>query len=234
VAGYDPQGGHSRRKYLGMTAEAWGVVGAIAAVAAVVLTILLHFSGESGNTSGSPVIAPTASKAPSERPSPLDASRPAPSAASSPSFASAAPSPVRVSLGELCDSPGMENAYICGDSDGGTVQAGSRLFTYYGQSNGNAFAEPPNWSLVLQFGSNTCTDIKLQFSTDSSTDPGTTAYLQIVQVNLPPTTVSAAPGTVGTLTTKLDGGAFELQADSSDGSSVYVNGYAICSSPSGQ
>jgi hypothetical protein len=152
-------------------------------------------------------------------------------ASSSPSFTGPSPSPVKISLAQLCDSPGAVNVYICGQSYGGTVQVGSRLFTYYGENNGFASAQPPNWDLVLQFSANTCTYMKMQFATE---DSSSTAYLQVVQTTLRPVTSTAQKGTIGTLTAKLDGGPFELQADSSDGSQVFVNGYAICTSPSAQ
>lgn len=108
---------------------------------------------------------------------------------------------------------------------------GNRLFAYYGENNGFADAQSPNWNLVLQFSANTCTYMKMQLATN---DSSSTAYLQVVQSTLQPVTASAPGGEIGTLTAKLDSGPFELQADSSDGSQVFVNGYAICKTPSAQ
>lgn len=217
----------------------WTILGGMAAVLALFLAIILPTKG-SGASNNSPPASPnnpptsatTISPQSTLTGSSLATNSPGPNRASSaPSFASSSPSPVKVSLAQLCDSPGDVNAYICGQSYGGTVQVGSRLFTYYGENNGFASAQPPNWDLVLQFSANTCTYMNMQFATEGSSS---TAYLQVVQTNLQPVTATAPKGTIGTLTAKLDGGPFKLQADSSDGSQVFVNGYAICTSSSGQ
>lgn len=139
------------------------------------------------------------------------------------SFESARPTPQKISLAQLCDSGG--DAYICGASFGGSIQTGDRMFTYHGQNNGFAGTRPPNWGLVLSFPANSCTQMVMNFAIDGSND---TSHLEVVQTSMPPTTATAAAGKVGTLSTKLDGGPFRLQANADKGSQVFVDGYAIC------
>lgn len=149
--------------------------------------------------------------------------------APSPTFKSAAPTPVKVTLATLCNAPNTE-VWVCGPSYGATENIGSTLFTYYGATNPNGNASPPYWDLVLQFPATTCTRLVMNFATAS---PNETAYLQLIQSHSQPKTASAY-NSIGTLKANLDGGPFELQGDSSDGSQVVVNGYAICKSPSGE
>src|ERR1700683_1208699 len=52
-----------KKKYLGLSAEAWGVIGAIAAVAAVLIALLPHFGSSSGAPGSSN--SPSASAPPS-------------------------------------------------------------------------------------------------------------------------------------------------------------------------
>jgi hypothetical protein len=108
VAGFDPQSGRSGRKYLGITAEAWGVVGAIAAVLAFALAIWLHFSG--GNAAGankSPGIVSTTPQSARERSSPPDSLRPAESTSQQPS-ATTSPLPSQVSVIPPTNDPGFQ------------------------------------------------------------------------------------------------------------------------------
>ncbi len=59
MTGRGTQNSESKKKYLGLTAEAWGVVGAIAAVTGVLIALLPHF-GSSGGPPG-PRNSPSAS-----------------------------------------------------------------------------------------------------------------------------------------------------------------------------
>jgi hypothetical protein len=66
----------SKKKYLGLSAEAWGVVGAIAGVAGVLIALLPHF-GSSNGAPGSPN-SPSESARPSGiQPSPVPSASPA-------------------------------------------------------------------------------------------------------------------------------------------------------------
>jgi hypothetical protein len=154
------------------------------------------------------------------------------SASAATTFASSAPSPTKVPLAVLCNAQNAE-VYVCGTSYGGTQTVGGTLFQYYGEDNPNGGAVPPIWDLVLQFSpTTTCTRLVLNFAPTSSI-VDTVAYLQVIQSRFKPVTASARDS-IGTLTVKLDGGPFEIQADSTDGSEVVVNGYGICNSSSGE
>jgi hypothetical protein len=95
MAGSDPRGGRSRRKYFGITVEAWGVICAIAGVVTVVLTIWSHFSGGNTVASRPPDIAAATSQSILESSSPPDAPRPTQSTSPQPS-ATVSPLPSKI------------------------------------------------------------------------------------------------------------------------------------------
>ncbi|MGH3631672.1 MAG: hypothetical protein ACRDRL_30075 [Sciscionella sp.] len=140
----------------------------------------------------------------------------------------------QVPLAALCNAPGA-NVYICGTSYGGTAQTGDRLFAYTGENNSNADTKPPNYDLVLHFPNNTCTKLVVQFSLDDRTaQAGSAANIRLLQQKNGAVTATAVRGTIGTLTANLDGGPFDLDANATDGSQVFVNGYALCGTSSGE
>ena len=206
-------------------------IGAVAGVIAVVVTAYFGFKSLGASSGAAARPATTSSATAIQTASTGPTTQPHKQSASATTFASPAPSPVRVPLADLCNAPNAEASY-CGTSDEQTVQVGSTLFPYYAQDNPNGNAEPPNWDPVLQFPATTCTRLVLNFAPTSSF-PNITAHLEVVQSHSQPKTASA-PSSIGTLAVKLDGGPFQIQVNSTDGSPVAVNGYAICNSPSGE
>ena len=131
----------------------------------------------------------------------------------------------KVPIADLCGVSDAVSA-VCGEGYGGTIQVGSRLFSYRAKNRG---FRSPEWGLVLHFPDNTCTKLVMNFAMDNrESKVASKANLRITQSREPVRTASTSHGTMGTLSTKLDGGPFDLEANSTEFAAVYVNGYAVC------
>lgn len=130
--------------------------------------------------------------------------------------------PTQIALTQLCNTPHAH----CLATYSGTIPVGNQTFSY--SVHTECCPEPPEWDQAVNFPENTCTSIYIQFAVKGSG----TAYLQLMQGSNPKVSKSTT-GAVGILTAALDGSPFILEADSSDGSWVFLNGYAICITDSG-
>lgn len=227
----------------GPTASWWKetvvIVAIIGAIGGIIVAIINGlFSSSKSSAQPLPPMVPqiTSSSSPaSESPSP--STPPSPTASgTSPSDSGStpagdspptAPSPTKVQLAVLCNASNAHPA-ICGESAGDPVQVGGVLFSYQGENNAFGEFAPPKWGPILQFSPTTCTSLTIRFASTKAT-----ANLQVVQSHSASVTASAT-GKVGTLTAKLDGGPFTLQANNSNGYQVFVDGYATCNTPSGE
>jgi hypothetical protein len=216
----------------------WTVVGGITGLLGIVLTVILvSVNADAGSHSAAPPPHSTPSTAPVSTNTPTSPSPSSPNGSESPPPSSPPPSsppptltsPVRIPLGQLCDTSGQ--VYICGQNYGGTVQVGNKVFTYHGEDNGFAGTQPPNWDLVLGFPANTCSSLVINFAVSSSRDG--TVNVRVIQTTDAEQKASVSYGHVGRLVAKLDGGPFYLQANSTTGAQVFADGYAICSTDSG-
>jgi hypothetical protein len=107
VARSDPQGGRSQRKYLGITVEAWGVVGAIAAVLTVALAIWWHFTADNASVNKSPDIAASTHQSTRATSSPPDSPRQTESASPQPT-ATTSPLPSQIPVITPTNDPGFQ------------------------------------------------------------------------------------------------------------------------------
>lgn len=213
----------------------WTIVGAIAAVLALPLSIVLAKGNESARpatavpptpTAGVPVV--TVSSPSTESPNTVVTTTPA---GQETLITQGPPLPTNVPVAELCNAPGA-SAYFC-DSSGPTAQVGGRLFVYTVWMR-NAATVPPRYDQILAFPANTCTKIVIEFAQDERISRSATkANVRVVQSTRTPVVASVVRGSIGKLTSDLDGGPFEIQGNATDGLQVYINGYAICDSPSG-
>lgn len=132
------------------------------------------------------------------------------------------PTPTKVSLGELCNTPGAY-AVFCGPGYGGTADIGDHVFTYHGSLNP---ATPPQWSDLLRFPASKCSKLVISFGADYGGP--LTINARVIQAGSPPVSAKAGYGQVGTLTASLNGGPFSLQFNDSNGTAVFLDGYAVC------
>lgn len=139
-----------------------------------------------------------------------------------------------VPLSSICN---IENEkYETGDcaSSSATVQIGGNLFEYTVEQNWGMEAQAPSWSSPFSFPKNTCRQLVITFGVSNSDNSTDTANLEVIQTTLDPEYSSTPYGQLGTFTAGLDGGPWNLQANTTDGSTVYENGYAMCYSPTGE
>jgi hypothetical protein len=130
-----------------------------------------------------------------------------------------------VPLSMLCNVPQATFNNGCGP---GTVQVGSNLFQFEMVGNSDGF-RPPQYGTDVIIPANGCRTITLTFALSSSNSQvNELAYIQIIQTSLDPAMSSTPVGTVGTLTTNLDGGPFYIENASTNGDTVYYNGSASC------
>ena len=138
--------------------------------------------------------------------------------------------PVKVPIAELCNN--ADSVYICEDEE---IEVGDRIFSYEAENNGFASTRPPNWGRILYFPGNTCVRLVVRFAvSDHSSEPGNKANLRVIQSRSSTATASTPRGSIGTLSASLDRGPFRLEGNSTDGAQVFVSGYAVCNTPSGQ
>jgi len=163
---------------------------------------------------------------------PIASAEVAPSVSPNPPLPSPSPASVKVPLAELCGVTGASG--YCGSSFVGTIQVGGHLFAYVGATFDADYPRPPDWSRILHFPANTCSELDVTFASDDS-NGGTTdsSNLQVLQTVASAATANAAHGSVGHLKVMLDGGPFDLEANSTTGDQIFVNGYALCASSSG-
>ena len=138
----------------------------------------------------------------------------------------------RVSLGVLCDN--ASSAYICGSRFKDTITAGDHTFTYVGQTNGYEAATPPDWSELVSFPTTSCRTLVVNFASNHDPDPSQTGNLQLIQGRSDPQTSSTPNGSIGRLRAKLDGSAFTVRGNDTDGGALYANGFAWCLSANGR
>lgn len=183
-----------------------------------------------------PTTVDTTADTTSDAPSTTDQSSSADTSTESttPTYATAPATPARISIGTLCNAPGADS-YICGTQFGATAQIGNQLFEYHGQSNGFATPHPPYWDSVLSFPATTCTKLTLQFGMDDRTSRiGEVANLRVIQSGAAPVVASATHGTLKTFTVSLNGGPFSVDAQSTNDSQIFFDGYGICTSETGE
>ncbi|MBL7487287.1 protein kinase [Frankia sp. AgB1.9] len=236
-----PGGDHRGRRWLVPSLVAISVV-LIAAVAVIISQsggrngANGQLTGQSGGLPTSLTDAPstvaTTSSTAVDTPTPTDGlptdgagKNSGPSVSPSATFINTLGSPTQVGVQLLCRTQNAE----CDNDDAGTIPAGGKLFQYYDYGS----TQSPNWVDLLKFPANTCTSLVVQFATKSSANSNSvTANLQLLQTSVGPVAATST-GDVGTLTATLDGGPFELEANSSTGDYVYLNGYAVCNTYSG-
>jgi len=158
---------------------------------------------------------------------------PAANQTASPS-ASSIPSPpesvyTQVPIATLCNNS-QAAVYICGSSTDKTKNIGDQVFLYVGEGNGNAVVRPPNWGRILEFPSNTCKDLTVDFVTDATQGEVT---IRVIQTDRPAASATTPYNRPGRLSAKLSGSPFFLQYNSTTGRPAFVNGYATCRSASG-
>lgn len=179
----------------------------------------------------SPSIHPSTTKSSSER----STAPPSSSSGKSPMIASKAPQTTvalhRIPVSYLCNA--AIETYICGSDYEKAIQIGNRMFTYVGQGNSNAV--PPYWTLVFGHGKTTCNQIVIQFGMDDNrAKSGAIANIEVIQGSTAAQVAQTSTGHLGKLTASLDGSPFTINAQSTDGTSVVVNGFALCTTASGQ
>jgi hypothetical protein len=146
---------------------------------------------------------------------------------------SAPPSPsaqgsVKVKLDDLCRRPDA-HSYICG-VDNGTIEVGDQVFPYVAEGNGNANNKPPAWHQLLSLDNpNNCTGLTVRFASDR----GGTANIRLTQVDTAAQEGHADAHKIGTFTAKLNGTAFKLAFNTSDGRPIFADGTATCLTGSG-
>jgi hypothetical protein len=205
----------------------------IGGILVVAVVAVVHLA--STQSHGTAASSQSANSVPSsEKPSrtPHDPSAPA---ASTKRVTRPAPAPPthRLSLAVVCNLPTVTTIYICGPDEGDTVEVGGVLFQYYGENNGFANAAPPYWSVIVGVKASTCESLTIRFAVaDTLAGPGSVANLQIIRSGAPPVEARAPRGHVGALSAKISG-SFVIQANSTDGSQVFADGYAICRTESG-
>jgi uncharacterized protein with LGFP repeats len=74
----------------------------------------------------------------------------------------------------------------------------------------------------------------ISFGVSNSDNSADTANLAVIQTTLDAQYSSTPYGQQGTFTAQLNGGPWNLEANTTDGSTVYENGYAMCYTPSGE
>ena len=115
---------------------------------------------------------------------------------------------------------------------GGTVQVGSRVFTYTDVADGSSY---PQYNQNQAWTASTCRSITVQFAdgTNGQQD-NATAYLEFVQQSSDPVYASAAVATVKSVTVPLDGGPLYINGSSSAGYGVVFTATGSCYTPTGQ
>jgi hypothetical protein len=238
VRGSGESGDRSVRNFVFLVA-----VGIVAAVVSTLTVKAWTGSDRSSRPGTDPSPGVTTSAPAATTPAPA-ATTPAPAAttpapaATTPAPAATTPAPaattparesadMKVPLANLCKAPGAVGAYFCTP---GTAEVGGQVFQY---AVDNAGTSTPYWNPEIKFPANQCSQIVLQFAAEAPHPESDSARLQVVQSSKPLAIATANPGVVGTLSTPLDGGPFEIDGDSSNASRVGVNGYALCKTPYG-
>lgn len=139
-----------------------------------------------------------------------------------------------VPLSSICNTENED--YGTGDcaSPSATVQIGGNLFEYAIEQNWGLEAQPPSWSDPFSFPKNTCNQLVITYGLSNSDNSTDTANLEVIQTTLDPEYSSTPYGQLGTFTAELDGGPWNLEANTTSGATVYENGYAMCYTSSGQ
>jgi hypothetical protein len=138
----------------------------------------------------------------------------------------------RVSLALICaEENRLDDTGDC--LSPGTIQIASNLFTYVTQQNWGVGASPPYWSDPFSLPANTCRQLIVNFGLPNTDATDDTSNIEVIQTTLSPEESSTPYGQLGTIIAKLDGGPWNLQANTSDGSTVFENGYAMCFTASG-
>jgi len=136
----------------------------------------------------------------------------------------------QLALKDLCRS--ASEATTCFDAPV-SIRAGGRTFIAV-VHNGCCGTEPPYWGGLIEFDKATsCTSLHLEFAADSDgTDQGESAA-HVVQNQTDEQVATEPNGSVGVLDASLDGSPFLIEANSTNGRTVYANGYARCSTQNG-
>lgn len=219
----------------------------VAGVGLAVSLVVTSWGGYSIVSASATTAAPTTGQLPSttSRPSPITpppttaspsntaTDPPAPVDSGTPTATSPAPLPMpslmRVTLGALCHSLGAVVGF-CSPDYRGTVQVGDQVFRYYAEAN---TAEPPQWSSFLEFPMNTtCTQIVIRFA--ATYQGPLTINARVTQTGTAPVTAKTQTGHIGVLDVRLNGGPFNLQWNSGNGTALFADGYALCRTDSGQ
>jgi hypothetical protein len=132
-----------------------------------------------------------------------------------------------VTVSELCNTRKAES-YLCSGSHGdGTIQVGGQIFSHEAESNDGPLSQSPNWYTILGYRQGGCEAVSLRFAVDDSSR-STHVNLRIVQEGEIPIEVTSQKGEIGRLETRLNGGKFDIQGNSTSGSSVKVVGTIEC------
>ena len=139
-----------------------------------------------------------------------------------------------VSLDSLCANSGISNSSVNGCPYDGTTSVGGQPFTYEAFVSDNWQSVYPSFWDLIDFPTNTCNAVTVTFGIpDGGGLPGDIAYLQVAGSS-GVVAAQATYGTVGTLTTALNGEPWSLQnSATSDSDEIAINLTATCSTQSG-
>jgi hypothetical protein len=166
----------------------------------------------------------------------------------SPSVSAASPAAVPrqsatyvIPLGVLCNEPGaatpnFNGLYGC-EVDNGTAPIGSGVFTWAAVAE----SSDETAATALSFPQTSCQRIVLDFGfnreLNPDADPGLRITVSLLQGRSQPRKTSATYDQTGSLKVKLDGSSWDIEttANVPGGQwSVYLNGYASCTSNNGE
>ena len=216
-----------------------GVAAGIATVVGLVVGLL-----RPGSSSGSGSANPSASLAPISSTARANPSSNA-SATSMPTTGASAVAPpqiryVSVPFGVLCnadgaDTSGFNGLYGC-QVDNGTAAIGSQVFSWAALSLATSDPTP-----AFSFPKTTCRRITLNFGfshdKNSGAGPGLEITVSVLQNGTGPHQTRVAYDQLGSLTVKLNGGPWDIETTANIPGGpwdLYVNGFASCSTSTGE
>jgi hypothetical protein len=217
-----------------LPSDPWSVTmigGLITAVIGGVIVALVL----GGGSSGGPTSSPSRSRTSTSAPSPSE-SLPQPSASVT-GFSSLPEQYMPVSLAQLCGAPGASSQFdSCGPSDGIT-QIGSQVFPYMAISP--VYNDTPE---VMTFPKTTCRSLTLKFAFSASEDNTVRALtntVSVAQTAVGPKQATVSSNQVGTLTVKLDGGPWAIDAAANAPApggnwAIFLSGSAMCLTSNGE
>jgi hypothetical protein len=141
----------------------------------------------------------------------------------------AVPEGFRVPLSTLCGESTASAPYCPLDSNSNQVQVGKRLFEYIAQSEGGS---APTCGRLFTLDESTCTKLVIHFTEGDEAEQGSIATGEIVQTT-GTDYAHAGRNTIGVLKATLNGGPLKVAFNTTDGYRVRANGYAMCTTQSG-